>query len=113
LNQGIWLVWDKVHVLIYDDEGDDYRKLFDLDALKTAAQELIEAAHQEITRMDEAIAEFEQHNQAIAQAEAESKGLQNPELFSRYESHIQRGLNEALNRLADLKQQRVGHWLVN
>ncbi|HIK15815.1 MAG TPA: hypothetical protein IGS53_11100 [Leptolyngbyaceae cyanobacterium M33_DOE_097] len=109
LNREFWLIWGKLHDLIYDSENgnDDYRKpLTRPEVMKVTIEEVIEAAQKEIAAIDQQLAAFEEHSRAIAQAEANRKGLQNPELFSRYERHITTQLNESLERLAQLKQRR-------
>lgn len=52
------------------------------------------------------LADVERYKQAIQQAEAASKGLQTPDVFSRYERHITRQLHEALDRLSKTREQR-------
>jgi hypothetical protein len=52
------------------------------------------------------LAEMEVTDRAIAQAETASKGLQSPELFTRYQRNINRELYKAIDRLEAIQQQR-------
>ncbi|XGV98787.1 MAG: hypothetical protein ACAF41_07575 [Leptolyngbya sp. BL-A-14] len=109
LSQGFWLVWDQLHWLIYDrddDEGNFRKKPSEPDVMRAAIQAVMAAAQTEVDRISRELAEFKQHHEAIALADAASKGLQNPELFSRYERHITQQLNEAIGRLTEMQQRR-------
>jgi len=78
----------------------------DLTEAKSRAENLIELARARINEIDQSITNLDTINKEIDQAEAASKTLQTPELFSRYERHITHQLNEALDRLAAIQQQR-------
>jgi RPA family protein len=68
--------------------------------------EILSVAQKRVQEVEETLADVERYNQAIQQADAASKGLQNPELFARYERHINHTLKEALDRLAAIREQR-------
>jgi hypothetical protein len=108
LNQGFWLVWDQLHGLIddRDDESNFRKKMPEADVVRATIQAVIAAAQTEVARISNELSEFKQHSEAIAQADAAGKGLQSTELFSRYERHITQQLNEAIDRLTELQQQR-------
>lgn len=48
-----------------------------------------------------------QLNRAIQQAEIEKQGVQQPELFSRYQRSISRDLHEALDRLEAMRERKI------
>jgi hypothetical protein len=72
---------------------------------KPKIETLIQAAHRRITEIQTAEAKIHEHDRAIAQAEAASRSLSNTDSFARYERHITKQLNEALDRLAQFQKQ--------
>lgn len=106
LEQGFWLLWDEANGLIYDSDGDYRNPLPEVETLKSMVARLVDYAAQEVSRLQEELADYDGHIQAIAQAEVQSKGLQTPELFSRYERHLNNLLNESLNRLVAMQQRK-------
>lgn len=52
-----------------------------------------------IQEIDETLADIETHTKAIQKAQATSQGIQNPELFARYEKTITSSIYNALDRL--------------
>lgn len=78
----------------------------DLPAAIARIEELLELAKQRMTQVEQPLAEMEVTERAIAQAETTSKELQQPELFARYQSNINRELYKAIDRLEAIQQQR-------
>jgi hypothetical protein len=72
---------------------------------KPKIETLIQAAYRRITEIQTAEAKIHEHDWAIAQAEAASRSLSNTDSFARYERHITKQLNEALDRLAQFQKQ--------
>jgi hypothetical protein len=70
------------------------------------AEYLVKLARERVAEIDHTLAEMEAMTQAIAQATKASQGVQKPELFTRYQREISRELYEALDRLAEMQQQR-------
>jgi hypothetical protein len=66
---------------------------------------LIQATHSRIATIHTTEAEIHEHDRAIAQAEAASRSLSNTDSFARYERHITKQLNDALDRLAQFQKQ--------
>ncbi|MBD2122892.1 hypothetical protein [Trichocoleus sp. FACHB-262] len=69
-------------------------------------ERLIELAGEQVAEIDQALAEMATVEEAIAQASTNSKGVQNPERFMRYQREMNRDLYEALDRLQAIQQQR-------
>jgi hypothetical protein len=69
-------------------------------------EKLQKLAHQRIQEINEILAELESYTKAIEQAQTASQGIQNPELFARYEKAITSSLYDALDRLQAIQQQR-------
>lgn len=84
-----------------ENEYGEARKPPSIEEAEKWVLEILSTAQKRFQEVEETLADVERYNQAIQQAEASSKGLQNPELFSRYERHITQQLNEALDRLAN------------
>lgn len=70
------------------------------------AQKLLKLVKGRNREIDEAIDQIDGHAEAIQQSEAVSKGLQQPELFNRYQREMNRELYEAIDRLEEIQQQR-------
>jgi hypothetical protein len=75
------------------------------DEAKPKIETLIQAAYRRITEIQTAEAKIHEHDRAIAQAEAASRSLSNTDSFARYERHITKQLNDALDRLAQFQKQ--------
>ena len=106
-DQEFWLKWGELYDLFYDSDREVYHSPSpDVANVKTAMAQLIEAANQEIEQIDRELSDVKQLKQGLAIAKADSKGLPNPELFSRYERHINNQLQQALDRLAQMQAQR-------
>lgn len=58
-----------------------------------------------IQEIDKTLADIETYTKAIQKAQATSQGIQNPELFTRYEKTITTSLYDALDRLQARSQQ--------
>ena len=69
-------------------------------------EKLLELARKRIEEIEQILVELEEHEQAIQQSETMSKGLQNPELFNRYQREINRSLYEAIDRLEEMRKRR-------
>ncbi len=69
-------------------------------------EKLQKLAEQRIQEINEILAELESYTKAIEQAQTASQGIQNPELFARYEKAITSSLYDALDRLQAIQQQR-------
>jgi hypothetical protein len=54
------------------------------------------------------MAEIESTEQAIERAEVDCKGMQQQELFSRYQRDVNRELYAALDRLEEIQQRKNG-----
>lgn len=91
---------------LFLDEDEKYLKGVDVGLIRDALAELTDCAKARMTELDAALAEFRQHKEAIAQAEIGSKGLLNPDLYGRYETHIQGQLSQALDRLERIQAMR-------
>lgn len=101
----IWsLLEDFLYSLEWDEDTEDSAPT--IDKAIEEAKCLIKTAPKRIKGIEKILTEISHYDQAIQQAEAASKGLQAPEVFSRYERHITRQLNEAIDRLARIKEQR-------
>jgi len=68
-------------------------------------EKLQELAEQRIQEIDETLADIESYTKAIQKAQAASQGIQNPELFARYEKAITSSLYDALDRLQARQQK--------
>jgi len=69
-------------------------------------EKLLVLAKQRIIEVEQPLAQMEVTDQAIARAETTSKELQQPELFTRYQSNISRELYKAIDRLEAIQRQR-------
>lgn len=90
------------------DTCDKRRKKYTADLPEAIARvnRLTALARQRIEELDQPLSEIDAMNQKITQAETASKGLQNPELFARYQREINRDLYAALDRLEEIRKQR-------
>jgi ribosomal protein L29 len=70
----------------------------------SAIAEAIDAAQMEIHQIDTKLAEFKHYQQQLQQAQAASHGLQNPDLFSQYERHINIQIQDALTQLTEIQK---------
>jgi hypothetical protein len=78
----------------------------DLPEAIARVEKLLVLARQRMVEVKQPLAEMEVTDRAIAQAETASKGLQSPELFTRYQRNINRELYKAIDRLEAIQQQR-------
>ncbi len=78
----------------------------DLPEVIARVEKLLELAKQQMVEVEQPLAEMKVSERALAQAETASKGLQSPELFTRYQRGVNRHLYEALDRLHQIQQQR-------
>ncbi|MFB2833260.1 hypothetical protein [Floridanema evergladense] len=78
----------------------------DLSEVINRVVRLSELAKQRIDEIKQLLIEIETNSQAIAKAQENSKALQNPELFARYQKEINRDLYAALDRLEALRDKR-------
>lgn len=91
-----------------DESWDGRKKRFLPDFQKTKAclAELLELICQRLAEINHAITDNKQLGLDIQQAEIESHGIQQPEMFSRYQRSINRDLHEALDRLEAMRQRK-------
>ena len=100
----------------YQDEFDEWlssswnkqRKEYtaDLEEAIARTHRLIELAQLRLGEINFTLSQIEQYSRAIQQAQVSSQGIQNPELFARYEKAISSRLYDALDRLQAIQQQR-------
>jgi hypothetical protein len=69
---------------------------------------LLELAQQRLGEIAQTMAEIESTEQAIERAEVDCKGMQQQELFSRYQRDVNRELYAALDRLEEIQQRKNG-----
>ncbi|MGA7935119.1 MAG: hypothetical protein WCA35_16345, partial [Kovacikia sp.] len=74
----------------------------------TRFKKLQKLAGKRVQEINQALAEVEAIETGIIQAQIASKGMQQQELFSRYQRNINRELYEALDRLEAIQQRRNG-----
>lgn len=106
----------KAEVYQYQDELNEWlcemcdqprkKNKADLPAAIARVEKLLLLARQRMVDIEQPFVEMEATERAIAQAEATSKELQQPELFARYQSNISRELYKAIDRLEAIQQQR-------
>lgn len=91
-----------------DESWDGRRKRFlpDFQETKSRLAELLKLICQRIGEVEQTIADSRQLNLDIEQAEMKSHGVQQPEMFSRYQRSISRDLYDALDRLAAIQQRK-------
>jgi len=99
---------DLLYSLDYWDEEEEASEnpVPTVERVTAQAQALIKSAKKRLKDMNQILADIEFRNQAIQKAEAVSKGLQSPEVFSRYERQITRQLYEVLDRLSAIVDHR-------
>lgn len=79
----------------------------EFDEVIVRVNRLMELAQERLEEIHQAEEERAQLNRAIQQAEIEKQGVQQPELFSRYQRSISRDLHEALDRLAAMQERKI------
>ncbi|CAA9574144.1 hypothetical protein AVDCRST_MAG81-2032 [uncultured Synechococcales cyanobacterium] len=101
-------IWNLLEDFLYSVEWDEDRgdTAPTTDTVTEDAKSLIETALKRIKELEKTLSDLKRYDEAIQQATSASKGLQNPEMFSRYERHITRQLHEALDRLSAIIEQR-------
>jgi hypothetical protein len=72
------------------------------------AQHLIHLAKQRIAEIDRTLDRMRGIEEAIQQAQIAKEGIQEPLLFTRYQTAINRHLYDALERLEGMKERRNG-----
>jgi hypothetical protein len=77
-----------------------------LDEAVTRMEQLVKLAHQRLGELDAQLAEAQETNETIRQETMALDGIQNPELFARYQQAINRDLYTAMDRLEKLREQR-------
>ena len=95
---------DFLHSVEWDEDRGDTAP--STDTVTEDAKSLIKMALKRIQGLEKTLTDIKRYDEAIQQATSASKGLQNPEMFSRYERHITRQVNEALDRLSAIKDKR-------
>jgi hypothetical protein len=86
--------------------GSKKRYITDFQEAIARVNQLVELAKQRIEEINQTLDASEAAKQDIQQAEIVSKGMQQQELFSRYQRNINRELYEALDRLETIQQRR-------
>jgi 5-bromo-4-chloroindolyl phosphate hydrolysis protein len=92
-----------VALSLLDKEAEVFRA--DLKEAVKRVQKLLKLAKQRLKEVEQAIAEIDQHDDALQESRAISKGLQNPEL-ARYQRLVNRELYEAIDRLESIQQRK-------
>lgn len=83
------------------------REIEGFDEVIVRVNRLIELTQEHLDEISQAEEERAQLNRAIQQAEIEKQGVQQPELFSRYQRSISRDLHEALDRLEAMRERKI------
>ncbi len=87
-------------------DGQKKRYLADLQEAINRARYLIDLANQRINEIDHTLGRIRAVEQAIQQAQIAKEGIQQPLLFTRYQTAISRHLYDALERLEAVKERK-------
>lgn len=100
----------------YQDELDEWlseswnagkkRYLVDFQDVLNRVQHLIDLANQRLMEISPTLNEIKAIEHAIEQAEITKEGIQQPELFSRYQTTINRQLYDAIERLEAMQERK-------
>jgi uncharacterized protein YoxC len=104
----VWQFQDDFEQWLSEMPSSKKRQTGNLEEAIARVNRLIEIAQQRLEEIDQMLEEIETIEQAIQQAEIASKGMEQQELFSRYQRNINRELYEALDRLEAIQQRKNG-----
>jgi hypothetical protein len=104
----IWVYHEELNIWLYTLRiSVKQRETAGFDEVIIRINRLIELAQQRLDEINQAEEDRAQINRAIQQAEIEKQGVQQPELFSRYQRSISRDLHEALDRLEAMQERKI------
>lgn len=104
----VWAYQDELDTWLCEMRiGRKRREIEGFDEVIVRVNHLIELTQQRLDEINQAEEDRAQLNQAIQQAEIEKQGVQQPELFSRYQRSISRDLHEALDRLEAMQERKI------
>ena len=87
-------------------DGRKKRYMADLSEAINRARHLVDLANQRIVEIDYTLSRMKAVEQAIQQAQVAKEGIQEPLLFTRYQTAISRHLYDALERLEAMKERK-------
>jgi hypothetical protein len=87
-------------------DGRKKRHLADMPEATARVNRLIDLAKARIAELDQTLAHMSNVERSIQQAAITREGIQQPELFSRYQATINRQLYEALERLEAMQERK-------
>lgn len=99
------LVWEARTKLMFALEEPDGKPLT-VTEIVGRCHDVLKLARERILVIEGILADIDRMERETQLADANSKGLQNPELFTRYERAITTSLYDALDRLQTIQQQR-------
>lgn len=98
----VWSARTKLMCALEEPDG----KPFTVTEIVGRCHDVLKLARERITVVEGILADIDRMERETQLCNANSKGLQNPELFTRYEKAITSSLYDALDRLCAIQQQR-------